>query len=74
METVEPQEPKRQEDAISTLNEAIEALNPLEVSSFPPAKAVFGSATVLLALIRVRFLLSRNNLLQVHTRPGLGAE
>jgi hypothetical protein len=59
----ESQRPDGRESAISALNEAIKALNPAEVSSFPPAKAVFGSVTVLLTLIRVCFLLSCNDLL-----------
>ena len=70
----ESQRPKRRGDTISALNEAIEALNPLKISSFPPAKAVFGSATVLLTLIRVRFLLSCHGLLHVHTQLGVGGE
>ena len=74
METVESQQPKRREDAISALNEAIEALNPTKLSSFPPAKAVFSSATVLLTSIRVCFLLSSHDLLQVLTKLGLGGE
>jgi hypothetical protein len=49
------------------LNKSIEALNPANFSDFPPAKAVSGSVRVLLALIRVCFLLSCNDLLQVHT-------
>ena len=48
---------KRQENAISLLNVAIEALNlAKEVSSATPAKAVFGSVSVLLTMIKVRFL------------------
>ena len=70
----ESQRPKRREDAISALNEAIEALNPVKISSFPPARAVFGSATILLTLIRVRPLLSCYDLLHVHTQLGLGGE
>jgi hypothetical protein len=61
------QRPQGQEDTILVLNEAIEASNPAKVSSFPPAEAVFGSVSVLLTLIRVRFLLSCNDLLQAHT-------
>jgi hypothetical protein len=53
----ESQRPKGREGAISALNEAIEALNPAKMSSFPPAKAVFGSVIILLTLIRVCFLL-----------------
>jgi hypothetical protein len=66
----ESQRPEGREGAISMLNEAIEALNPANVSSFPPAKAVFGSVRVLLTLLTVRFLLSYNDLLHAHTRLG----
>ena len=46
---------KRQENAISLLNVAIETLNlAKEVSSATPAKAVFGSVSVLLTMIKVR--------------------
>jgi len=67
MET-ESHRPKGREDAISALNEAIEALNPVKIPSFPQSKAVFGSVTVLLVLIRVCFLLSCHDLPLVHTR------
>jgi len=70
----ESQRPKRREDTISALNEAIEALNTVETSSLAPAKAVFDSATVLLTFIRVCFLPSCNDLLHVHTQLGLGGE
>lgn len=54
-----PQQPKRQDDALSLLNTAIEVMNlAKEVSSVTPAKAVFGSVSILLAMIRVRVLLS----------------
>lgn len=65
--------PKSREGVISALNEAIEALNPVKITSFPPAKAVIGSVAVLLALIRVCFLVSCNDPLQVYTQLGLGA-
>ena len=56
---------KRQDNASSLLNVAIEAMNlAKEVSSMTPAKAVFGSVSVLLTMIRVRFLPSSN----VHPR------
>ena len=49
---------KRKENTISTLNAAIEALNlTKEVLSITPAKAVCGSVSVVLAMIRVCFLL-----------------
>jgi len=65
------QRPKRPDGAISPLNVAIEALNlAKEVSSITPAKAVFGSVSAILTMIRVRFLLFCNDLLQVHTQTG----
>jgi len=46
---------KRRDDALSLLNVAIEAMNlAKEVSSFTPAKAVFGSVSALLTMIMVR--------------------
>jgi len=52
------QRPKGRKGAMSALNAGIEALNRAkEVSSITPAKAVFGSVNVILALIRVSFLL-----------------
>ena len=60
----ESQRPKGQEDAISVLNAAIEALNLAEKnSSIPPTKTVFAAASTLLTMIRVRFLLLHNDLL-----------
>ena len=53
------QPPKRQGDIISSLNVAIEVLNiAKEVSSITPAKAVFGTVSALLAMIKVHCLLS----------------
>ena len=52
-----PQRQKRRENALSLLNVAIEAMDlAKEVSSATPAKAVFGSVSVLLTMIKVRFL------------------
>ena len=49
--------PQRQDNALSLLNVAIEAMNLVkEVSSVTPAKAVFGSVSVILTMIRVCFL------------------
>ena len=59
---------------MSTLNAAIGALDPAKIPSFPPAKAVFDSVTVLLTFIRVCFMLPCNNLLRVHTQLGFGGE
>ena len=64
---VESQQPKGRNSAILALNAAIEALNLAEkTSSIAPAKAVFDSASVLLTLIRVCFLLLYDDALQVH--------
>ena len=53
-----PQQPKEREGTISTLNVLIEALNlAKEASSITPAKAVLGSASILLAMIRVSLIL-----------------
>ena len=61
------QRPEGREGAISALNAAIRALSVAEkISSVAPAKAVFVSVSILLTLIRVRFLLSCNDLLQAH--------
>jgi len=52
------QQPKGRDGVISSLNIAIEGLNlAKEVSSVTPAKAVFGSASALLTLIKVCSLL-----------------
>ena len=52
------QRPKGRDGIISTLNLTIEAMNlAKEVSSVTPAKAVFGSVSVLLTMIKVRSLL-----------------
>ena len=45
----------RRNNALSLLNAAIEAMNLIkELSSMTPAKAVFGSVSILLTMIRVR--------------------
>jgi len=52
-----PKGPKEQEGAISALDAAMEALNlAKEISTIAPAKAVFGSVSVVLVMIRVSFL------------------
>ena len=54
----ESQRPKGREGAISALNMAIEAMNlAKELSSITPAKAVFGSVSVILTMIKVSLLL-----------------
>jgi len=66
------QRPKGRDGTLSSINVAIEAMNlAKEVSSITPAKAVFGTVSILLAMIRVRSLLSYNEILQAHACPGL---
>jgi len=56
---VESQRPKEREGAASELNAAIEALNlAKEVSSVTPARAVFGSVSIILTMIKVSFMQS----------------
>jgi len=70
----ESQQPKGREDVIEELNATIKATGLAEVSSIAPAKIVFGSVVILLKLIRVRFPFFCQDLLQVHTWPGLNGE
>ena len=57
---------KRQDNTLSLLSAAIEAMNlAKEVSSATPAKAVFGSAGILLTMIRVRFSPFSNTLFHI---------
>jgi len=51
------QRPKEREGVLSSLNVAIEGLNlAKEVAGIAPAKAAFGSVSILLTMVRVRFL------------------
>jgi len=53
----EIQPSKRRDNVISSLNTAIDVLNiAKEVSSITPAKAVFGSVSALIVMIKVRSL------------------
>ena len=62
---------KRQNNALTLLNAAIEAMSlAKEISSATPAKAVFGSVGVLLTMIRVCFPFF-DILSQAQTQPGL---
>lgn len=55
--STKPQRLKGRDAALSALNGAIEDLNLAEeISSITPAKAAFGLVSVLLSMIRVRFL------------------
>ena len=52
------QRPNEREGVISALNAAIETLNlAKEISTITPAKAVFGSVSVILGMIRVSSLM-----------------
>jgi len=65
------QRPKGRDGAISSLNVAIEGLNlAKEVASVTPAKAVFGSVSILLVMIRVCFFIFCDETAQIHMHPG----
>ena len=54
------QRPKRPDATLSLLNAAIDAMNiAKDVLGMTPAKAAFGSVSVILTMIRVGFLLLR---------------
>ena len=56
-----------QENTLSVLNAAIEAMNlAKELSSATPAKAVFGTVSVLLTMIKVHFLHISDDLFRIH--------
>jgi len=53
---------RRRDAALTSLNVAIEAINlAKEISSITPAKAVFGSVSSVLTMIKVGFLLLRSD-------------
>ena len=61
----------RQDDTLSLLNAAIDAMNlAKEAVSGTPAKAIFGSVGILLTMIRVSFLPFYDGLSQVYTSSG----
>jgi len=65
------QRPKEREGVLSSLNVAIEGLNlAKEIAAVAPAKAAFGSVSVLLTMVRVRFLPFCDNGLLVYAYPG----
>ena len=60
-------QPKNREGALSSLNVAIDIVNlAKEVSDITPAKAAFGTVSILLTMIRVRLLFC-DGIFQVHT-------
>ena len=70
--TTNPEQSKGHDGALSALNLAIEGLNPAkEISTIAPAKAAFGSASVLLAMIRVGSpLVFCGDEIPLHAFPG----
>ena len=61
------QRQKNQDRTLPLLNAAIEAVNlAKEVSSVTPAKAVFGTVSILLTMIKVCSPLSSDELFQPH--------
>jgi len=67
----ESQQLNEQNNALSLLSMAIEALNlAKEISAVTPAKAVFGSVGALLAMIRVPLPPSCDDELPIHMHPG----
>jgi len=69
------QRPKGRDGTLSSLNAAIEAMNlAKEVSGIAPAKAVFGSVSILLTMVRVRFLAPTDPMYHVHVWPGLAGQ
>ena len=65
--TDKSQRPKGRENALSTLNVAIDGLNLAKgLSGITPATAVFGSVSILLTMIRVSFLLFCDEVFRVH--------
>ena len=72
---VKSQRSKGRDRTLSSIDIAIEAMNlAKEVSSITPAKAVFGTVSVLLAMIRVCLLLSYDEMLQVHVCSGFDGQ
>ena len=66
---------KRLDGNLSLLNVAIEVMNlAKEVSSVTPAKAVFGSVSILLTMVKVRFPVSYDRMSRVHVWPGLNGQ
>ena len=51
-------QPKGRDNTVSALNVAVDALNlAKEASSITPAKAVFGTVTIILTMVKVGLLL-----------------
>ena len=69
------QRTKGRDTVLSALNIAIETLNlAKDISTIAPAQAVFGSVSILLTMIRVRFLPFSDDTLQVYMQSGLDGQ
>ena len=69
--STEYQKPKTRDRALSLLNAAIDTLNLARgIPSSTPAKAVFGSVSVLLTMIKVYSFSSYGGEFPVHIHPG----
>jgi len=70
-----PRRQKGRDGTLSSLNMAIEAMNlAKDVSSVTPAKAVFGTVSAILTIVRVRFLISYDWKSHVHVWPGFDGQ
>ena len=70
-----PQPSKGRDGTLSSLNIAIEVMNlAKEVSTITPAKAVFGSVSILLTMVKVRSLVFHDRMSHVHVWTGLDGQ
>jgi len=70
-----PQRPNGRNGTLSSLNIAIEAMSlAKEASSITPAKAVFGSVSILLTMVRVRLLIPYDRKCHIHPWPGFNGQ
>jgi len=71
---MESQQPKHRDVTLSSLNAAIDAMNlAKEAMSQTPAKAIFGSVSILLTMVRVCSLSFYSGELRVHVYTGFNA-
>ena len=70
-----PRQSKRQDNALSLLNVAIESFNlTKEILSVTPAKAVCGFVSVILTMLRVCFLPAPVDLWRTKGHPGFDGQ
>lgn len=66
------QPPNGRDGVLSTLDVIIQGLNLVkDTCGIPPAQAAIGTVSALLTMMKVRFLLFRDEKLLVHVHPGL---